>query len=112
MATVEPELASNVAGNLLAATSAGALRRERFADAAASNLIAGMNHVVEKGRQAFSVIADLTLNRIISDQTGTDDVLGERILTERSAQAQPQEQTFNDPNYRGGASAPPGTKAQ
>lgn len=108
----DPELINNVAGNLLSGTAAGHLRRERFADAAASNLIAGMNLIVEKGRQAFAMVSDLVTYRIADGLTGSSNSLTDSILAARAVQFQPNEMTFSDPNYRAGASAPPGTKAQ
>ena len=92
-----------VAGSLNAFVqgfAASHLRRERFADAAASNLIVGMNHLMERGRHTFSIISDLIVNAIAGDLTGGDDKLSERILNARSAQFQPQEATMVDPNYR------------
>jgi hypothetical protein len=71
-----------------------------------SEALSDVQHLAFRARKDNEVIGNLVLNRIISDQTGEDDVASERILTGREVQDQPQEGTLNDPNYRGGASAP------
>ncbi len=72
----------------------------------ASESISDVQHLAFRARKDNEVVANLVLNSMISDQTGKDDVINERILTGREAQDQPQEGTQADPNYRGGASAP------
>lgn len=72
----------------------------------ASESLSDVQHLAFRARKDNEVIGNLVLNRIVSDQTGEDDVASERILTGREVQAQPEEQTYNDPNYRGGATSP------
>lgn len=72
----------------------------------ASEAVSDVQHLAFRARKDNETIENLVLNRIISDQTGTDDVASERILTGREVQDQPQEGTYNDPNYRGGATSP------
>ncbi len=103
----DPDVVSLVTNDLLTGTAAGHLRRERFADAAASNLIAGMNHTLEKGRQLFSMVADLILYRVADGLTGADSPIGEGILLNRSVQGQPNQRTMDDPAWR---QAPPPPK--
>jgi hypothetical protein len=95
---IDPDLVALTSANLLTGTAAGHLRRERFADAAASGIIAGMNHVLEKGRQTFSMLSDML---VVNNANSLDNQdLAEVILAQRSAQFQPQEATMVDPNYR------------
>ena len=104
---VDPAIVALTSANLLTGTAAGHLRRERFADSAASNLIAGMNFLLEKGRQQFALLGDMLMVNNANSLDNQD--LAEVILAQRSVQAQPQEQTNNDPNYR--VPAPSPTKA-
>jgi len=89
-----------------------AARRVRFADADSEKRLIEMNTLMLKMLTGYDIFERLVMNQVTSDQTGGDDKLSERILNARSAQFQPQEATYVDPNFRGGASAPPGTKAQ
>ena len=97
---VDPDIVNGTLNAYAQGFAASHLRRERFADNAASNVVNGMNFLMEKMRQTFSIVTDLVVNQITNDQTGGDDKLSERILNARSAQFQPQEATMTDPNYR------------
>lgn len=109
---IDQNLVDKMNADMLVASSAGFIRRSERADEVAGQALEDVRAVASRQREDFHVIANLVLNRIAGDMTGDDDVIGERTLTERSVQDQPGQGTFNDPNYRAGASAPPGTKAQ
>jgi len=95
---IDPDIVALTSANLLTGTAAGHLRRERFADAAASNLIAGANFILERGRQGFAMLSDMLMVNN-ANSLDTQD-LAEAILAQRSVQFQPQEATMTDPNYR------------
>ena len=103
---VDQSIIDQVNQQLLEGNSQSFLRRSERADEVAGQALEDVRNTASKARLNGNVIQDLVLNRIISDQTGEDDPLSERILTGREVQAQPQEQTYNDPNYRPGASPP------
>jgi hypothetical protein len=84
--------------NLLTGTANAHLRRERFADEIASQLLAGVTVLLEQGRQAFQMLnGRITVANVNS--LGTQD-LAENILSQRSAQDQPGIRTMDDPAWR------------
>ena len=95
---IDPDLVALTSANLLTGTAAGHLRRERFADNAASQLIAGIGYLLERGRQNFAMLSDMLMVNN-ANSLDTQD-LAEAILSQRSVQFQPQEATMVDPNYR------------
>lgn len=102
----DPAVAKEVTNSLILHASSSYQRRERFADADSEDRLVEMKEAAGTRRQTYQIMNNLVVNQITSDQTGSDDKLSERILNQRSAQAQPQEQTANDPNFRAGAVAP------
>lgn len=103
---IDPAVVDAVNTQLLQASGSGFIRRSERADEISGQALEDVRAVASRQREDFHLFSNLVMNRITSDQTGTDDVASERILTARSVQAQPEEQTFNDPNYRPGAAPP------
>lgn len=103
---IDQNIVDQAAEQLLAGNAQSFLRRQERADEVAGQALEDVRTVAAKQRTNFLITSDLVLNRIISDQTGSDDMISERTLTGREVQAQPQENTFDDPNYRPGASPP------
>lgn len=103
---IEQSIIDQVNQQLLEGSAHGFGRRQERADEVAGQALEDVRSVATRQRTDFNVMSNLVLNRIISDQTGDDDIISERTLTGREVQAQPQENTFDDPNYRPGASPP------
>lgn len=107
MATIiDDTMAQAAVGTMLTNLTQVGARREVFAASDSEERLIESREIAGRRRQNYSVVSDLVLNRISSDQTGSDDVLSERTLSARSAQNQPQQGTYNDPNYRPGAAPP------
>jgi len=96
--SIDPALVALTGANLLTGTAAGHLRRERFADEIAAQLLSGVTVLLEKGRQNFAMLSDMLMVNNANSLDQQD--LAEAILAQRSAQFQPQEATMADPNYR------------
>src|SRR5208282_6493288 len=95
---IDPDLVALTSANLLTGTAAGHLRRERAADGLATQILAGLNFILEKGRQNFAMLSDMLM---VNNANGLDNQdLAMGILAQRSAEAQPQESTMQDPTLR------------
>lgn len=103
---VDQSIIDQVNQHLLEGTSQSFLRRQERADEVAGQALEDVRSVATRQRQDFHILANLVMDRIAEDMIGDDDPANERILTSRDIEAQPQENTQDDPNFRGGASAP------
>ncbi len=76
----------------------------RFTRADSETRVGAQTYLHEKMRLDSHYWNMMMINSIANDRFGTG--LAKDILDERSAQDQPQQGTYNDPNYRSGAVAP------
>lgn len=107
MATILDDQFSQAAvGAAVSSMVNGMARREIFAAADAEQRLSDLRAEASGQRNANLLSNRLLDNRMIEDNTGEDNSLADEILAQRAAEYQPQEQTYNDPNYRAGAPAP------
>ena len=76
----------------------------RFSRADSETRVGGQTYLHEKLRLDSHYWNMMMINSIANDRFGTG--LASKILDDRSSEDQPQQGTYNDPNYRSGAVAP------
>lgn len=108
----DAEIVSEVLNHALTGFANAYQRRERFADGDSEERLNEVREQAATRRQGYQHMSNLVMVECASVLSGSDNKAAEEILLQRSVSGQPGQQTYNDPNYRSGSSAPPGTPAQ